>query len=462
MFSFQSSDLNTEHRTLNTAFTLLTLSLLAAFAPRAEAVSATGGTVTNYTSGIAPNQTNWTAHIFTTAGTNVGAFQVSGGGDVEYLIVGGGGGGGAFRGGGGGAGGYRSNVGGTPLTISGSSNYTIVVGNGGTGGAFRNTNPGGYDSGVKGEDSSFAGILAAGGGGGAPGLASHASFLNILAGVAGGNGGSGGGGSGYGDGGTRKVGAGGSGNFPSTSPAQGNDGGAGPAAGNSSGSGGGAGAPGSNASWANGGNGLANTISGTSVYYAGGGGSGTYAHDGGTSGGLGGGGAGGNARDNTGQPYNMPTNGTPNTGGGGGGGGNPSVAAVTPGAAGGSGIVIVRYVTESSLPAMGNDGVTVVTTGSATLNGTLTSTGGAACAVCVLWGETSGGATWNWAKTNWLTTPVGGWTNNSPLSKTITSSDGLLSDKTYYYTYAATNSTTNAVASIPKSFITGYVTVQPT
>jgi hypothetical protein len=331
--SCRFSRLNTEHCNLNTV--LLLALLLGALAPRAEGAQATGGTVTTNNIG----GTNYIVHTFTTVGTNVNAFQVSVGGDVEYLIVGGGGGGGAFRGGGGGAGGYRSNVGGTPLTISGPSNYTIVVGNGGTGGAFRTTIS--YDAGAKGGDSSFAGIVATGGGGGAPGLASHPSFLDIPAGVAGGDGGSGGGGSGYSAVG-KSVGAGGTGNSPISSPAQGNNGGAGPASGSSSGSGGGAGAAGSNTNYASGGNGLANAISGTSVYYAGGGGSGTYAHPGGTSGGLGGGGAGGNAADPS--PYSMPTNGTPNTGGGGGGGGNPSVAAVTPGAAGGSGIVIVRYL----------------------------------------------------------------------------------------------------------------------
>jgi len=41
----------------------LAAGMMATLAPRAEAVSATGGTVTNYTTGTAPNQTNWTAHI---------------------------------------------------------------------------------------------------------------------------------------------------------------------------------------------------------------------------------------------------------------------------------------------------------------------------------------------------------------------------------------------------------------
>jgi|GEM_PF-2167199 len=69
----------------------LVAGMMAAFAPRAEAVLATGGTVTNYMSGTAPNQTNWTAHIFTNSGT----LTVYGDRKVEVLVVGGGGGGGA-------------------------------------------------------------------------------------------------------------------------------------------------------------------------------------------------------------------------------------------------------------------------------------------------------------------------------------------------------------------------------
>jgi hypothetical protein len=109
-------------------------------------------------------------------------------------------------------------------------------------------------------------------------------------------------------------------------------------------------------------------------------------------------------------------------------------------------------------PTIQNQPVTTVTTNSATFNGTLTSTGGSACAVCVLWGEQNGSQTWNWANTNWFDGT--GWTNNSPLSTNITS--GIDADKTYYYTFAATNETTNAVASSPKSFITGEVTVEAT
>ena len=120
--------------------------------------------------------------------------------------------------------------------------------------------------------------------------------------------------------------------------------------------------------------------------------------------------------------------------------------------------MIVRYVPE--YPVTQNLPATNVTSSSAWFNGYLISTGSSPCAVCVLWGETSGGATWNWANTNWLTPPTGGWTNNSPLSINIAT--GIDSNKTYYYTYAGTNQTTNAVAASPQSFITGEVTVQVT
>jgi hypothetical protein len=141
--------------------------------------------------------------------------------------------------------------------------------------------------------------------------------------------------------------------------------------------------------------------------------------------------------------------------GSGGGGGTDSG---TSGGNGGSGIVIVRYLASPDAPAIQNQPVTDVTTGSATFNGTLTSTGGSACAVCVLWGEQNGGQTWNWAKTNWFAGT--GWTNNNPFSTNITA--GIAANKTYYYTFGASNATANAVASGPKSFITGEVTVDLT
>jgi hypothetical protein len=81
-----------------------------------------------------------------------------------------------------------------------------------------------------------------------------------------------------------------------------------------------------------GGVGLAYNISGTLTYYAGGGG-GSNRNGVGASGGLGGGGAGGTS----------PVAGTANTGGGGGGTGFGGYGGGGTSAAGGSGIVIVRY-----------------------------------------------------------------------------------------------------------------------
>ena len=105
--------------------------------------------------------------------------------------------------------------------------------------------------------------------------------------------------------------------------------------------GGGAGAGGANSpgggNGAAGGNGTASSISGSAVTYAGGGGGGTRAFNSGTggAGGAGGGGAGGGVGGTA-------VAGTANTGGGGGGHGFIDGQSA---AAGGSGIVIIRYPT---------------------------------------------------------------------------------------------------------------------
>jgi hypothetical protein len=56
--------------------------VLLALTPQAQAVTATGGSMTHYVE----NGTNYTAHIFTSSDT----FTVANGGIVEYLVVGGG------------------------------------------------------------------------------------------------------------------------------------------------------------------------------------------------------------------------------------------------------------------------------------------------------------------------------------------------------------------------------------
>jgi len=249
-------------------------------------------------------------HTFLSSGTFTPRKAIT----CDYLVVAGGGGGsGAFGdgGGGGGAGGYRTSIGGSPLSL-GTSAYTVTVGAGGA------TNTNVTERASSGSDSVFSTITSTGGGGGSYGSTN------------GGAGGSGGG-SGRHNGQT----SGGAGNTPSTSPSQGNNGGNNsPSSPFPSGGGGGSSAAASNASGSTstaGGAGTSNSISGTSVTYAGGGGGAGI----GTTAGAGGAGGGG-AGNSSGQG----TTGTANTGGGGGGSaGGSSVN----GANGGSGIVIVRY-----------------------------------------------------------------------------------------------------------------------
>ena len=233
---------------------------------------------------------------------------------VSVLVVGGGGGGGggsgASFGAGGGAGGFRTDASYSALAQT----YAVTVGDGGAGGAA--------DSyGSYGNDSVFGTITSTKGGRGSTANQS-----------VGGDGGSGGGS------GTNSTG--GSGNTPSTSPSQGNDGGSWNNSNANVGapSGGGAGAAGefpNNLPFGGyGGDGLEYDYrTGSNVFYAGGGG-GAY----GGSAGNGGGGSGGTAA--TGPSGGV---GTANSGGGGGGGNRTAGL----GGAGGSGIVVIRYTTNS-------------------------------------------------------------------------------------------------------------------
>lgn len=262
------------------------------------APKATGGNITS-------DGTYW-IHTFNSTGT----FTPLQGLSCDYLVVAGGGGGGYDAGGGGGAGGYLTSIGGSALSVIAQA-YTITVGAGGAGGTA--------NRGSNGTNSVFSSITATGGGGGGSRTATYKT---------GAAGGSAGGGSG--DGGTGGT----------ASPSgQGNNGGSGNASYTPGAGGGGAGAVGGNTASENvapfGGNGLANSITGTSVTYAGGGGGGYNATS--ANGGTGGGGRGGAGP----QGGTAPTAGTANLGGGGGGGSNTSY--VVNGAAGGSGIVIIRY-----------------------------------------------------------------------------------------------------------------------
>lgn len=232
----------------------------------------------------------------TTAEDLLGPGQVIAYSNIEYLVVAGGGagggsGGGNQRSGGGGAGGYISGT--TSLALG---SYSIEVGAGGSAYVPNSTRSG------NGSNTVFNNLTAIGGGGGAC----------MQPNVTGASGGSGGGG------GSDPSGAG------TGTPGQGNAGGAGGGYNQWGGGGGGAGAAGfSRYNSPNGGDGLSSSITGSTIFYAGGGagvpGSGT------TVGGAGGGG-------------NYPAgNGSENLGGGGGAENNN-----TSGSTGGSGVVIIK------------------------------------------------------------------------------------------------------------------------
>ena len=266
--------------------------------------SATGGTVTTYSSG----GINYKVHTFTSSGT----FIVQSSGTVEYLVIAGGGSGGGQHGGGGGAGGYRT----APNFPVTATSYTITVGGGGaaiSGAANPNT-------GANGSNSVFSTITSIGGGAG--------QGWSQGVGTAGFTGGSGGGASLNGPGGAGTAGqgnAGGSSTSSSTFP-------------NGGGGGGGAGSVGGDSinltRAGNGGSGSASSINGTSVTRAGGGAGGSHAPHAIGTGGSGGGGNGGLGNTSAG------INATTNTGSGGGGSGSNTTLS----GAGGSGIVIIRYV----------------------------------------------------------------------------------------------------------------------
>lgn len=224
-------------------------------------------------------------HIFNSSGTFTPSQSLT----ADCLVIaGGGGGGGAVNGsigGGGGAGGFQYFTG-QALTATG---YSITVGAGGAAGSSSPT------SGSNGSNSVFGGLTASvGGGGGGNGNGSST-------GGSGSNGGSGGG-AGFSANTTTIAGLGTAG--------QGNNGGPEGVGGGGAG-GGGAGSAGSNPTA---GSGLANSITGTSVTYA----------------------IGGSADGSAGSGV-TPSNPVANRGIGGAAGWNAA------GAAGGSGLVIVRY-----------------------------------------------------------------------------------------------------------------------
>lgn len=244
------------------------------------------------------------------------------------VIAGGGGGGGGpsasnaydhMNGGGGGAGGLKFE---TSLSITAGGTYPIKIGAGGLGTIQGALNANTASASTKGQSSAFGSLLSTSGGG-AGGYMSTTG--TIIAATTGGSGGGGG----------AQAGAA----YPITGAAgtsgEGNSGGNGfDWNGSFQGAGGGGGAGGIGAAANNttrtsgaGGPGLAFSITGSSVTYAGGGGGGTRSDTAGA-GGAGGGGAGGRASSGSLAAANL---------GGGGGGGSSN------GGNGGSGVVILSF-----------------------------------------------------------------------------------------------------------------------
>ena len=273
-----------------------------------QPVSGTTGSPT-ITSGVTYN--GETGSTYQWSGS--GSITFSGASTAYYLIVAGGGGGGKnnFGGaGGGGAGGLLGGLTGSTFSAT-ASTYTITVGAGGAGAAGTVV-----ADGANGGNSSITGTnapaVAIGGGGGAA----------ETDGITGGSGGGGGFESANGGAATSGQGNAGGRGFVDS----GGGGGAGTAGGEGTGSAAGAG-----------GNGVASSITGSSVTYAGGGGGGAalFVSGVGGAGGTGGGGAGGNGGTNSGVA------GTDGLGGGGGGAGGDNVANAQVGGDGGDGIVIL-------------------------------------------------------------------------------------------------------------------------
>ena len=269
-------------------------------------VPATGGTIST--------SNEYTIHSFTTVGTST--FTISAPVSIDYLVVAGGGAGGVGIAGGGGAGGVLS---GTITLAAGSYNITV-----GAGGPSVTSDQQGSDGG----SSSISTLIVTTGGGGGGGW-------NIQNGRPGGSGGGQNARNGGTGGGTGITGQG----FAGAPQLNGNTGGGG----------GGAGGPGSGST---GGIGITSTLTGTTKYYAGGGGGGGSLYYGNVSGvAFGGtyngangtyGGGNGAYTDGTKPPF---TDALPNTGGGGGG----QEGYNGPSGAGGSGIVVIRYIMNSNI-----------------------------------------------------------------------------------------------------------------
>ena len=256
---------------------------------------------------------------------------------AQALLVAGGGPGGFHAGGGGGAGGLLHDL---SLPIQGGTTYTVTIGAGGVpSSVLTDYGTNGGDSLITSEGGAVTNAIAYGGGAGGNGPVNGQTAT--IAGRAGGSGG----------GSTRFDAAVGAGSI-----GQGSAGGVGLYGGladskQESGGGGGAGGTGSAGSRGStqfpgaGGAGIQLEITGTPIWYAGGGSGGgeAFFKDGNrgypTSGGNGGGGRGGMQSDIAGDE--IATAGTDGLGGGGGGG--STIQGYERGAPGGSGVVVVRY-----------------------------------------------------------------------------------------------------------------------
>jgi hypothetical protein len=286
----------------HTTFSLYGISALGVTPTKAP--KATGGDI------IMTDGTYW-YHEFISSGTFTPATGLS----CDYLVVAGGGGGASDAGGGGGAGGLRSTVTATggggslesALSLASGTGYTVTVGAGGA-------------IGSNGNNSVFSTITSTGGGAG--------GAYNTNGSSGGAGGGAGWFGSGTKSGGTGTANQGFAGGVNATGPST-----------SGAGGGGGTGVIGGNAvspKGGAGGNGVAISITGSSVTYGGVGGGGGGASDN-TSGGNAGSGNAGTGQGGT----TASVAGTANRGGGGGGGKAGGGGAA---AAGGSGVVIVRYL----------------------------------------------------------------------------------------------------------------------
>ncbi len=295
------------------------------------------------TGGVVTRVVDDYVHVFEIAldGTATYAFTPpTGVTEAEVLLVAGGGPGGFYAGGGGGAGGLVHD---TALAISGGTTYTVTVGDGGQpSSTLADYGTNGGDSLITSAGGATTNAIAFGGGAGGNG-----PFNSVAAAENAGRSGGSGGGSGH-----YSYAAG------SGTTGQGSDGGLGllgtPGQNNmtiKAGGGGGAGGNGGNAQYGSthipgtGGSGVRLDITGTATWYAGGGSGGGVEFKNNNvwgypvAGGNGGGGRGGMKTDIAGDE--VATAGTDGLGGGGGGG--SAVEGKYMGAAGGSGVVVVRY-----------------------------------------------------------------------------------------------------------------------